>query len=115
MLSIGVSYDDFWHREADVVRCYVEAHEVHERNRLIAEDFNAWNAGRYVLTALSVVMSQAFSKHSNAEYPAEPLLASELDELLAKQKREREIEKAHRDFLALAALLEKQQGLGEPN
>lgn len=115
MLAIGVTYDEFWHREAEVTRYAIEAFQVSERNRVIAEDTMAWNAGRYVMIAVGTIMSQAFSKGSRAEYPTEPMIATELDEKLAEQKRERELRRAHADFLAFAAAMQRQQGLGEPN
>lgn len=54
------------------------------------------------MIAVDTVLSQAFSKTSSAKYPDEPLLASELDEALAEQKRVRELEKQRDGFLALA-------------
>lgn len=115
MLAIGVTYDEFWHGAAEITRYAIEAYEVRERNRIVGDDLLAWNTGRYVMFAVGVVLSQVFSKSSNAKYPSEPMIATELDEKLAEQKRERELQKAHADFLAFAAAFEKQQGLGGPN
>jgi hypothetical protein len=104
-MAIGVSYSDFWHGDPEIARFAIECNEITQRDRAIHDDMLAWNMGRYVMLGTGVVLSQAFSKGSSAKYPNEPVLASELDERLAKQKREREIHKAHADFLALAAAM----------
>ena len=111
-MSIGVSYDDFWHGEPEIVQFAIDAEQVRQRNGVIRNDFLAWNTGRYVMLAVGVVLSQAFSKSSKAEYPAEPMLAVELDEKLAEQKREREIRAAHASFLALATAMQQRNNIG---
>lgn len=104
-MAIGVTYDDFWHGDPAIVRYAIDAERVRQRNQTIADDTMAWNTGRYVLYAVGVVMSQAFSKNSTAKYPSEPMIATELDDQLKDQKRERELRKQHADFLAVATLL----------
>lgn len=106
-MAIGVTYDEFWHGEANIVDYAIKTEKIRARRKLIEDDLNSWNTGRYVLLAVGVVMSQAFSKNSKAEYPAEPIIGTEIDERLAAQKRERELQKAHADFLAVAAALER--------
>ena len=114
-MAIGVSYHDFWYGDPETVRYAIEADQITQRNAAITNDVLAWNTGRYVQLAVGVVLSQAFSKNSQAKYPTEPMLATELDERLAEQKRERELQKAHADFLAVAALLERHVPDGEPH
>lgn len=104
-MSIGVSYDDFWHGDPELVAFAIEATEIRQKNDIIAQDLLAWNTGRYVLAAFGTVLSQAFSKNSTAEYPREPVMAAELDERLAEQKRERELIRQRDSFLAVAAAL----------
>lgn len=105
MLALGtVTYEDFWHGEPAIVRYAIEADEVRQRNRVIAQDMVAWNTGRYVMMGVGVVLSQAFSKSSSAKYPSEPLIGPELDEKLAEQKRERELRAMHAAFLARATV-----------
>jgi hypothetical protein len=110
MLAIGVSYDDFWHGDPAIVRFAIEAYQEKQRDRMMHDDFVAWNAGRYVMMAVGVVLSQAFSKNSSAKYPSEPLIATELDEKLAEQKRERQLKQQHDSFLALAQAMQIAQG-----
>ncbi|MBW2595135.1 MAG: hypothetical protein JRC93_04035 [Deltaproteobacteria bacterium] len=106
-MAIGVSYEDFWHGDPEIVSFAIEVDEIQQRNGIVRNDFLAWNTGRYVMAGVGVVLSQAFSKTSKAKYPAEPLIAAELDEQLAEQKRERELVKAQNDFLAVAAALSR--------
>lgn len=104
-MAIGVTYHDFWYGEPQIVEFAIASHEIAQKNKMIGEDLLAWNTGRYVMLGVGVVLSQAFSKNGNAKYPAEPMLAIELDEKLAEQKRERELRKQHADFLAVVAAL----------
>lgn len=104
-MVIGVSYEDFWHGDPDIVGFAIEAERLRQRNKAVSDDFVAWNTGRYVMVGVGVVLSQAFSKGSSASYPSEPILATELDEKLAEQKREREVVNAHTNFLLIAKRL----------
>lgn len=105
-MAIGVTYEDFWHGEPEIVRYAIESYGVQQKAAAIQADAMAWNTGRYVMLGVGVVLSSAFSRNSQVKYPTEPVLAYELDERLKEQKRERELEKAHADFLAIAAALE---------
>jgi hypothetical protein len=102
VLAIGVSYDDYWHGEPALVRYAIEADEIVQRNRVVSSDLLAWNTGRYVMLAVGVVLSQAFSRSSSAKYPVEPIIAAELDEKLAENRRERELRQMEANFLAMA-------------
>lgn len=105
-MSIGVTYDEFWHGDPELVKFAIAREEIDQRNRAIRDDVNAWNAGRYVMLAVGTVLSQAFAKNSTAKYPPEPMLGPELDEAIAEQKRERELRQMQADFLAYAKALE---------
>ena len=111
-MAIGVTYDEFWHGDPEIVRFAIETEEIRQRNNVVKNDLLAWNTGRYVMIGVGVVLSQAFSKSSSAKYPSEPLIAAEIDEQLAEQKRVRELEKAQADFLAFAAMLSKKTPTG---
>jgi len=114
-MAIGVSYEDFWYGDPELVRYAIAAEEIRQRNRVIADDLTAWNTGRYVMMAVGVVLSQAFNGRSNLKYPSEPLIGPELDEALAEQKRERELRKSRDSFLALAnAMWQAKQGKKPP-
>ena len=104
-MAVGVTYDEFWHGDPEIVSYAIEVAGVRQKNEVIASDTLAWNTGRYVMLAVGVVLSQAFSKSSSAKYPTEPMVAYEIDEELKAQKRERDLRKSHADFLAVAARL----------
>ncbi len=113
-MSIGVSYDDFWYGEPEKVKYAIATYELTAKKHAMDADVLAWNTGRYVLLAVSTVLSQAFSRSSTAKYPSEPIVATELDEKLAAQKRERELIKQRDGFLALAFAMANRNNLGEP-
>ena len=112
MLAVGITYDEFWHGDPEIVRFAIETETIRQKNDAINSDLAAWNTGRYVMLGVGVVLSQAFTKNSRAKYPNEPLLAVELDEGLAAQKRERELIKSRDDFLAVAAALSRRNKTG---
>jgi hypothetical protein len=112
-MAIGVTYDQFWHDDPQIVRFAIEANEETQKRDAILSDIAAWNTGRYVMVGVGVVLSQAFSRSSTAKYPSEPMLAYELDARLAEQKRERELIQQRDGFLAVAAALARQHPTGE--
>jgi hypothetical protein len=112
VLTIGVTYDEFWHGDPEIVKFAIASNTIKQRNDAIQNDVQAWNTGRYVMLAVSAVLSHAFSKSSSAKYPSEPIIAYELDEQLKAQKKERELRKMHADFLAVAAALSLQKPTG---
>ena len=107
-MAIGVSYEEFWHGEPAIVGYAIETEKLRQKNTAILSDVAAWNTGLYVMIAVGVVLSQAFDRNSQAAYPSEPLLATELDERLKKDKYERDLRKQRDDFLAIAAALSLQ-------
>ena len=112
-MAIGVSYEDFWHGEPDIVQFTIETERIRQRNAAIRSDMLAWNTGRYVMIGFGDVLSRAFSKgNTPSAYPEEPILALELDEKLAEQKRERDLRKQRDGFLALAAAMMPQNPVG---
>jgi len=112
-MAIGVTYEDFWHGDPQMVQFAIESERIRQRNHVISDDLLAWNTGRYTMLGVGVVLAQAFSKRgSSARYPTEPMMAAELDETLAEQKRERELRRQHADFLAVAAALAPRKPTG---
>lgn len=89
-MSYGMSYDEYWHGDAYVVKFYKEAH----RLKLQAQDENNWMQGMYVYEAIldcSPIL-HAFSKKGTKplQYSEKPYLADRLKE---KTKEEIEQEK----------------------
>ena len=79
-MSYGMSYDEYWHGDAYVVKFYKEAH----RLKLQAQDENNWMQGMYVYEAIldcSPIL-HAFSKKGTKplQYAEKPYLADSLRE-----------------------------------
>lgn len=108
-MAIGVSYDDFWYGDPEILTYAIETETVRQKNQAIRDDTLAWNTGRYVMIAVGVVLSQVFSKNSQAAYPGEPMLAIQLDKELAERKREQELRQMEASFVALARAMEAQR------
>ena len=63
-----MSQDEFWKKDPDLFWAY----RLSYFNKRKEEDYNAWNQGRYMLHALTVALSNAFSKNKRIEYPSVP-------------------------------------------
>lgn len=107
MMAIGVSYEDFWHGEPEIVTWAIKRYEITAKNDCILQDTLAWNIGRYTMMGVGVLLSGLSKGGPKPEYPSEPLVAAELDEQLRQQKQERELQKRYQDFLAVAAAMKK--------
>lgn len=66
-LSIGMSYDEFWHGNADLPRYYRKAYKL--RQEKVNQD--AWLNGLYVYDALTSAMSHLSSNKSHHKAYAE--------------------------------------------
>ena len=86
-LSMGMSYDEFWHGAPSLVRAYRKAYDIrrHERN------FELWMQGRYIFEALRCaplmvgVPDKGYKVPKGAGYPDMPYPLTE------KEATEREI------------------------
>ena len=74
-MSIGMSYQDYWYGDVDLVRYYYKAYQL----RLEQQDYNAWIAGAYVKMAIESSIGNAFRKNSAdaVTYPTEPYSIAE--------------------------------------
>ena len=115
VMAIGVTYDEFWYGDPRLVGFTIEAAKLKNKSDAMLQDTTAWNQGRYHQIALSTVLSHAFSNSSTAKYPQEPILVAELDERLAKKRQERELKRAHDNFLAVAQMLAARKAAQAPN
>ena len=77
-----MSYEDFWHGDPRLVAAYRNA------DRLRWQRFNteAWLQGRYYFVAVSLAMSNSFSKGAGKDYLKEPF------DIVPKTEEEQEIE-----------------------
>ena len=91
-ISIGMSYEQFWYGQPDMVIYYRRAHELKNRQR----NQELWLQGMYFAHSLNCTVGNMFSKKSakKVSYPEEPFPISEQEskerkERLAQQKMER--------------------------
>lgn len=110
-LSIGMTYELYWHGEPWLVKAYHEAYE----SKIERMNYEKWLQGRYIylaIGALSPILNPLSKKHKAEEYLKEPLVITE-----NAQKR-KEIEKGNKtaNFLiawanALKDKAEKDKGI----
>lgn len=90
-LSMGMTYDEFWHGCPSLVRDYRMAYEIQKKN----EEWARWREGQYFFTALlcAAPVMRAFQKGKvePGKYPDEPwpLTQKEADEREEMHRRER--------------------------
>ena len=75
-LSIGMSYELYWHGEPNLVKAYREANEL----RVDRMNYEAWLQGLYVYQAVGALypVFNPFSKQKKAEeYLKEPIVITE--------------------------------------
>lgn len=105
-MSLGMTYDEFWNQNVDMVRAYRKADEMKRRR----ENEILWLQGLYVRDALVCTVGNMFSgknaqKH---EYPKEPYPITEMD-IREREERENRIrqERIRAGFAAFAARMQK--------
>lgn len=86
-LSIGMSWEQFWHGDVEMARFYRQAHEM----QLKQKNFELWLQGRYVYEAIGdmVPVLHAFAKEGSTPtpYPREPYPLTQKD---VREQEERE-------------------------
>lgn len=99
--------DEFWNGEPRLAKSYKDAHKLktEERNQIL------WMQGLYNHEAFAVAIDKAFSKHSKAKYPSEPIRVTPLSEDEKNEEKERMVE----DFRdKLNSLAKRWQGGDKP-
>ena len=89
-LAIGMSYDEFWHGTASLVRAYRKAQKIRMQN----EEWARWRSGLYIYDSLLRVspVLRAFAKGDvkPLDYPHEPYPLTEEEARRREEKREKE-------------------------
>lgn len=75
-MSIGMSYDEYWHGDCELTKYYRKAHEV----RLKQRNYELWLQGLYIHDAVGVVVANALrkkgataQKYAESPYPVTPI------------------------------------------
>lgn len=72
-MTIGVSYELFWHLNPTKLKPF---HTAFENQRKMRDEENWMYWGTYGMSALSVVLASAFNKNSQAKYIEKPIYQS---------------------------------------
>lgn len=82
-LALGMTYEQFWDGDPDLVRAYRSADRIRRRRR----NEEMWLEGIYMVEALSATVGNMFSKGSKHQYPNEPLPITQEEQ---QERKERE-------------------------
>lgn len=100
-LSIGMTYDQFWHGDVWLAKVYRDAQEIREQRENIA----AWRSGIYMVSALNATVGNMFMKKGSkpAKYMSRPLPLTYKDKKAQELEQQREAqERIKRMMFALA-------------
>ena len=100
-MAIGMSYEEFWEKDVEMVKAYREAERIKRKNK----DYDLWLQGRYIYDALCCVspILHAFAKEGThpEPYPEEPYPRTEAE---VKEIQDKIIKENAEGFRALVAL-----------
>lgn len=102
-MSIGMTYDEFWNQDVELVRAYREADELRRRR----QNESLWLQGMYIYEALCNVapIFHAFAKKGTkpTPYPKEPYPITEAQVRERKEREAKEkVERLKAEFAAFA-------------
>lgn len=107
-MSIGMTYDEFWHGDVNMVRAFRKADELKRRR----QNEILWFQGIYIREALLSTVGNMLSQKGATpiEYPKEPypVTAEQVAEKKEREKRDME-ERMKADLMAIAARMIKKQ------
>lgn len=113
-MALGVSADEFWNGDYTMLKYYVDKH------RIAVEQQNEqlWLQGVYFYEAVSVALSQAFTKHSQAKYPEKPYRLTPLSEEEQELENKKKVEEFRAQLMAAGRRFEakhkREQGGEKP-
>lgn len=101
----GMTYEQYWNGSPYLAKYFCEKHklEIKEKNQQL------WLQGLYIYNAVSVALSNAFGKHSNAKYLEEPIDIIPPTEEEMQEREEKEFIKSIRALDAFQKSWEAKQ------
>lgn len=102
-MSIGMTYDEYWHGELDLPKIYLEAYKLKSDRELSLANYKAWLNGFYIYEALcdvSPIFNPLSKKHEAYVYRDKPIPVTE------KERNEAEQDERNSRLLKLKELLE---------
>ena len=108
-MALGMSYEQFWYGEPEIVIAYRKAEEL--RKRRVNEEL--WLCGIYTAEALSATVGNMFSKGTKHKYPSDPkpITMSEVKER-EERERKRKQEEMKAKFMARALSVNAKKEVG---
>ena len=88
-LTIGVSYELFWHLNPTKLKPFYTAFE-NQRKMRDEENWIVW--GTYAMSMFSTVLASAFNKNSQAKYIEKPVYQSAKENQITQKEKEQKIE-----------------------
>lgn len=109
-MAIGMSYDEFWNGDCELVKHYRNAHEV----RLKQRNYEMWLQGLYIHDAVGVVVANALKKkgakaqeYTKSPYPVTPMEQREVKRREELKRYENSKSKMHQIMGAINARFRK--------
>lgn len=72
-LSIGVSYNDFWHITPRILKAFEDSH----KKKMELLDEQMWQMGIYIQSAVGTAIEHNFAKNAKSKYITKPLMYKE--------------------------------------
>ena len=84
-LALGMTYEQFWDGDSDLVKAYRSADSIRRRRR----NEELWLEGVYMVEALNATVGNMFAKGAKHQYPTEPfpITAEEQQERQEREQR----------------------------
>lgn len=96
-MALGVPCDEYWNGDYTLLKYYVDTHKIaveHQNEQM-------WIQGMYFYHAISVALSNAFDKHSQARYPDKPYQLTEPSEEQLEAENKKKVEEFRAALMAI--------------
>lgn len=109
-MSIGMTYEQYWHGEPRMARAYYQA----EKIRMEQRDADAWLIGAYVANAIDSIVGNHFRQKgaTPAKYPDMPELTKKRLERVEREKKTPE-EQDEQDAMFAKAYMKNMARMGK--
>lgn len=93
-MSIGMTYDEYWHGDIDAPKFYLEAYQQKSERELSQKNYEAWLSGYYIYDALcnvAPIFNALSTKHQAYPYRNKPIPITdkEMEEFKQDERNDR--------------------------
>lgn len=103
-MSIGMSYDEFWHGDNYAYLYYLQAYKLKQKRDQYETDYRCWLTGMYTYEAIcdaSPILHDFAKKGTKPlRYPNEPFMVKQMEENKDKASKEKAIKNGRLAFRA---------------